>query len=74
MNDDENPLLQCFLELDTPNYELIDDDSEEVDAMVTVMDTQHSYHRPRRLVPRERADGEARIIHHYFAEKSYLPP
>jgi hypothetical protein len=58
--------ILCFgTWLKTPNYELIDDDEDkEVHAMVAVMDVQHSYHRPRRSVPRELADGEARIIRH----------
>jgi hypothetical protein len=74
MDDDENSLLWYLVEVDTPNYELIDDDDEEVDAMVAAMDDQRSYRRPRRSVPRERADGEARIIHHYFVQNPiYLP-
>jgi hypothetical protein len=65
MDYDENSLLWYLIEVDTPNYELIDDDEDkEVHAMVAAMDVQHSYRRPRRLVPRERADGEARIIRH----------
>jgi hypothetical protein len=68
MDDDRNSLLQYLVEMDTPNYELIDDDDKEVDDMVVAMDSQCSYHRPRRSVPRERADGEARIIRHYFTE------
>jgi hypothetical protein len=60
--------------VDTPNYELIDDEDEEVHAMVAALDVQRSYHRPRRSVPRKRADGEGRIIRHYFAEYPiYLP-
>jgi hypothetical protein len=54
--------------VDTPNYELIDDDDKEVDGIVIAMDVQRSYCRPRRLVSREHTDGEVRIIHHYFAE------
>jgi hypothetical protein len=74
MDDDENLLLQYLIEVDTPNYELIDDEDEEVHAMVADLDVQCSYRRPRRSVPRERADGEARIIRHYFAENPiYLP-
>jgi hypothetical protein len=74
MDDDENSLLRYLVEVDTTNYELIDDDDKEVDAMVVVMDAQYSYRRPRRSAPRERADREARIIHHYFAENPiYLP-
>jgi hypothetical protein len=42
-----------LVEVDTPNYELIDDDDEEVDAMVVAMDAHRSYHRPKRLIPRE---------------------
>jgi hypothetical protein len=60
--------------MDIPNYELIDDEDEEVHAMVVALDVQRSYRRPRRLVPRERVDEEARIIHHYFVENPiYLP-
>jgi hypothetical protein len=53
MDDDENSLLRYLVEVDTPNYELIDDDDEEVDAMVVAMDAHRSYHRPKRLIPRE---------------------
>jgi hypothetical protein len=74
MDDDENSLLRYLIEVDTPNYELIDDEDEEVHAMVAALDVQRSYRRPRRSVPRECADGEARIIRHYFAEDPiYLP-
>jgi hypothetical protein len=38
MDDDEKSLLRFLVEVDTPNYELIDDDDEEVDAMVAIMD------------------------------------
>jgi hypothetical protein len=68
MNDDGNPLLRYLVAVDTLNYELIDEDGEEVNAMVVAMDTQCSYRRLRRSVPRERADGEAMIMCHYFAE------
>lgn len=68
MDDNENSLLRYLIEVDTPNYELIDDEDEEVHAMVAALYVQHSYRRSRRFVPRERADGKARIIHHYFAE------
>jgi hypothetical protein len=47
--------------MDTPNYELVDDDDEEVDAMVAAIDARHSYHRPSRSVPKEHVDGETRI-------------
>jgi hypothetical protein len=74
MDDDENLLLRYLIEVDTPNYELIDDKAEEVHAMVAALDVQRSYRRPRRSVPRERADGEARIIRHYFTENPiYFP-
>jgi hypothetical protein len=74
MDDDKNSLLRYLIKMDTPNYELIDDEDEEVHAMVVALDVEHSYHRPRRSVPRERADGEARIIRHYFAKNLiYLP-
>jgi hypothetical protein len=74
MDDDENLLLRYLIEVDTTNYELIDDEDEEVHAMVAALDVQCSYCRSRRSVPREHADGEARIIRHYFAENPiYLP-
>jgi hypothetical protein len=38
MDDDENLLLRYLVEVDTLNYELIDDDDEEADAMVAIMD------------------------------------
>jgi hypothetical protein len=66
MDDDENSLLRYLIEVDTSNYELIND--EDVHAMVAALDVQRSYRRPRRSDPRECADGEARIIHHYFTE------
>jgi hypothetical protein len=34
MDDDENSLLWYLIEVDTVNYELIDDEDEEVHAMV----------------------------------------
>jgi hypothetical protein len=74
MDDDENLLLRYLVEVDTPNNELIDDDDEEVDAMVAAIDAHCSYHRLRRSVLRERADGEARIIRHYFAENPIFLP
>jgi hypothetical protein len=74
MDDDENLLLRYFIEVDIPNYELIDNEDEEVHAMVAALDVQCSFHRPRRFIPRERADGEASIIRHYFAKNPiYLP-
>jgi hypothetical protein len=68
MDADENSLLQYLIEVGTLNYELIDNEDEDVHAMVVALDVQCSYHRPRRFVPWERADGEARIIRHYFAK------
>jgi hypothetical protein len=44
MDDDEKSLLRYLVEVDTPNYELINDEDEEVDAMVADMDAQNSYH------------------------------
>jgi hypothetical protein len=38
MNDDANSLLQYLVEVDTPNYVLINHDGEEIDAMVAAMD------------------------------------
>ncbi|WVZ76194.1 hypothetical protein U9M48_024185, partial [Paspalum notatum var. saurae] len=56
-------------ELDTPSYELIDDDDEEVKVLMAAIDAESSHRylfHPRRLVPRERDDGNARIRRHYF--------
>jgi hypothetical protein len=33
-----------LIEVDTPNYELIDDEDEEVHAMVAALDVQCTYH------------------------------
>jgi hypothetical protein len=65
MDDNENLLLWYLVEVDTPNYELIDDEDEKVDAMVTAMDAHSSYHCA--LQPKRRfqcVDGEAIIIRH----------
>jgi hypothetical protein len=43
MDDDENSLLCYLVEVETPNCELIDDEDEEVDAMVTAMNAHSSY-------------------------------
>jgi hypothetical protein len=45
MDDDENSLLRYLIEVDTTNYELIDDEDEEVHAMVAALDVQCSYCR-----------------------------
>jgi hypothetical protein len=56
MDDDENSLLWYFIEVDTPNYELIDNEDEDVHVVMVALDVQRSYCRPRRSVPREHAD------------------
>ncbi|WVZ50925.1 hypothetical protein U9M48_002130 [Paspalum notatum var. saurae] len=77
MNEDENSLLRYLAELDTPSYELIDDDDEEVNVKMAAMDAESSrrylFH-PRRLVPRERDDGDARIRRHYFCANPIYTP
>jgi hypothetical protein len=74
MDDAENSLLQYLIEVDTPYYKLIDNEDEAVHAMLAALDVQHSYRRSRKFVPRECADGEAKIIYHYFVENPiYLP-
>jgi hypothetical protein len=53
---------------------LLDDDEE---VMVAAMEAESSFHRSmhvRRLVPRDHADGEARIIRHYFADNPVYTP
>jgi hypothetical protein len=42
MDDDENSLLRYLIEVDTPNYELINVEDEEVHAMVAALDVQRS--------------------------------
>ncbi|WVZ93099.1 hypothetical protein U9M48_039108 [Paspalum notatum var. saurae] len=79
MDDHENSLLWYLVAVDTPNYELIDDDDEVVDAVVAIMDdgSSHRYRLdvgPRRLVPRERYDGDARIRRHYFGANPIYTP
>lgn len=57
------------------NYELLDDDEEEVHAMMSTMDGESFNHGSiRRLVPRDHGDGEARIICHYFAANPVYTP
>jgi hypothetical protein len=51
MDDDKNSLLRYLIKMDTPNYELIDDEDEEVHAMVVALDVEHSYHRPEKVGP-----------------------
>ena len=66
MDDEDSSLIRFLTAEDTPNYELLDDDDEEVDAMVAAMDADSLHHSSmleRRIIPRERADGETRIIH-----------
>ncbi|CAN6351784.1 unnamed protein product [Urochloa humidicola] len=62
---------------DKPNYELLDDDDEDMATILAVMDAENSFHRSihkRRLVPRDHADGEARIIRQYFAANPVYSP
>jgi len=75
MDDEDSSLIRFLTAEDTPNYELLDDDDEEVDAMVAAMDADSLHHSSmleRRIIPRERADGETRIIHNYFASNPLL--
>ncbi|KAG8068592.1 hypothetical protein GUJ93_ZPchr0005g15194 [Zizania palustris] len=70
MDDEEDNsfLIRFFIAEDTMNYELLDDDEEEVHAMMSTMDGQSFNNGSvRRLVPGDHGDGEARIIRHYFA-------
>ncbi|TVU25793.1 hypothetical protein EJB05_28302 [Eragrostis curvula] len=74
--DDDCTLLRYLIEEDQPNYELLDD-GEEIDAMVAAMDEENSFHRTiheRRLVPKDHADGEARIMRHYFGANPVYTP
>ncbi|TVU18694.1 hypothetical protein EJB05_34805 [Eragrostis curvula] len=74
--DDDSTLLRYLIQEDQPNYELLDD-SEEIDAMVAAMVEESSFHRTihvRRLVPRDHADGEARIMRHYFGANPVYNP
>lgn len=70
-------LLQYLIAEDKSNYELLYDDDEEMDTMVATIDAKSSFHRSthvRRLVPRDHANGEARIIRHYFADNPMYTP
>jgi hypothetical protein len=68
-------LIRFFIAEDTMNYELLDDDEEEVHAMMSTMDGESFNHGSiRRLVPRDHGDGEARIICHYFAANPVYTP
>ena len=69
MEDEDCTLVRCLIVEDNPNYEFLDDD-DDIHILVSAMDAECSYHgliHVRRFVPRERADGEARIIRQYFA-------
>jgi hypothetical protein len=78
MEEDDSTFLRYLIAEDWPNYELLlDDDNEEMAAMVASMEDESSFHRSahvRRLVPRDHADGEARIIRHYFAANPVYTP
>ncbi|TVU40000.1 hypothetical protein EJB05_13445 [Eragrostis curvula] len=74
--DDDCTLLRFLIEEDQPNYELLDN-GEEIDAMVAVIDAESSFHRTiheRRLVSKDHADGEARIMRHYFGANPVYTP
>ncbi|TVU47526.1 hypothetical protein EJB05_07130 [Eragrostis curvula] len=74
--DDDCTLLRYLIEEDQPNYELLDDD-EEIGSIVAAMDEESTFHRTiheRRLVPRDHADGEARIMRHYFGANPVYTP
>ncbi|CAN6357897.1 unnamed protein product [Urochloa humidicola] len=75
--EDEDCTLLCYLIAeDKPNYEFLDDD-EEIHTLMSAMDAENSFHRSihkRRLVPRDHADGEARIIRQYFDATSVYGP
>ncbi|CAN6229816.1 unnamed protein product [Urochloa humidicola] len=69
MEDEDYTLLCYLIAEDKPNHEFLDDD-EETHTLVAAMDAENSFHRSihkRRLVRRDHADGEARIIRQYFA-------
>ncbi|CAO2196728.1 unnamed protein product [Urochloa humidicola] len=74
--EDDSTLIRYLIAEDKPNYELLDDDDEDMLTMVAAMDDK-SFHRSihkRRLVPRDHADGEARIIRQYFAANPVYSP
>ncbi|RLM66541.1 uncharacterized protein C2845_PM16G15310 [Panicum miliaceum] len=75
--EDNSTLIRYLIAEDKPNFELLDDDDEEMDSMVAAMDAENSFRRSipeRRLVPRDHADGEARIIRQYFAANPVYTP
>ncbi|XP_039775946.1 uncharacterized protein LOC120643603 [Panicum virgatum] len=75
--EDEDCTLACYLIAeDNPNYEFLNDD-DDIHTLVSAMDAESSYHgsiHVRRFVPRERADGDARIICQYFAANPIYTP
>ncbi|CAN6314973.1 unnamed protein product [Urochloa humidicola] len=76
MEDEDCTLLRYLIAKDKPNYEFLDDD-EEIHTLLSAMDAENSFHcsiHKRRLVPRDRADGEARIIRQYFAANPVYSP
>jgi hypothetical protein len=77
MEEDDSTFLRYLIAEDWPNYELRFDDDEEMAIMAAAMDVESSFHRSkhtRRVVPRDHADGEARIIRHYFADNPVYTP
>jgi hypothetical protein len=77
MEEDDSTLLRYLIAEDQPNYELLFDDEEEMAITAEAMDAESSFHRSkhtRRVVPRDHADGEARIIRHYFADNPVYTP
>ncbi|RLN32809.1 uncharacterized protein C2845_PM03G00900 [Panicum miliaceum] len=75
--EDNSTLIRYLIAEDKPNFELLDDNDEEMDTMVAAMDAENFFHRSiheRRFVPRDHADGEARIIRQYFAFNPVYTP
>ncbi|RLN42877.1 uncharacterized protein C2845_PM01G15750 [Panicum miliaceum] len=75
--EDNSTLIPYLIAEDKPNFEFLDDGDEEMDTMVAAMDAENSFHRlmhERRLISRDHADGEARIIRQYFAANPVYTP
>jgi len=76
MEDEDCTLVHYLIAEDNPNYEFLDDD-DDIHTLVSAIDAESSYHgsiHVRRLVPKERVDGEARIIRQYFAANPIYTP
>jgi len=76
MEDEDCTLVRYLIAEDNPNYEFLDDD-DDIHTLVSAIDAESSYHgsiHVRRLVPKERVDGEARIIRQYFAANPIYTP